>query len=927
MKPKTKKRVEGVISLMLTIVLLPVLSVTGVVVEANRYQSAQALLSEVMGSAAYSTLASYDPYLLSRFGLLATNQQVDVKDTYQSYLDSNLPLVNNNGLSGVESSASGIYPLTDPDMLYYQIMETGKLSCPTTLVEDLVKLDTVISQLEKGTHVLNIFNGVGEMADCVDTMAQMSVDLEQLKDSCDTLHGIIDTTYQEKYDAFSAAVTTYDTDAAAYIAAKEAAEAAKEPAAGTEETPAGGTAEGSAEGSAEGGTADTSAEDAALAEAQTKFDASKAAAATACTEYKNVLSSYASALGTYKAKIQSYQEHKNAQLQNLVDLGKTGSDIYMEFSDLKEDKNKSPDETKEEKEQREQAEALQDATHKKGVSIIQDGTQGMINRVDEHLEGYLDADLDPYIKEANDIIAELEKVSFELKEDGTAPVVTVEDYKIASFPDIVTSDKVQSVLDETQKEVDQPDLITVMKSLVEVFNAVIDFEGTIDTELNAGINEDYYTTNCGGLPSTRMQKAGFNQSDLTEAQANIKEINQATNGVQNWLSKTGVPSVTGSEIMQNLQDFMSAVSEVTAPFTLLSVRIANMAKALRSMANLFNNIMNCIRSLHHNLRSIIAEKVVFNQYLIKMLPNRLNYSSGKAMNGYSFSSIALKPAAPIPNGIEFVPSIGTLMVGGSQILQKYAGQDTMFCGAELEYVLHGSLSEYENQASVYMLLYLYRLIIDLISVAANPFIHKLAGCHIPGWIAIGVIAVAEPMLSTLLLVNDGEVPVFKKDIYLSPAGLPDYIGKIASVKKLEKIIKGTKFESELNKLNNLPEPSGQPSPSPDTGEAGKEPDKKGIFSWKDYGESLISMDYEDHLLLHMCLFMNRENALNHLADIIAMEAEGYYQDQNKVKHFDLGQSFTFVRSEVSGSVNQIMPIPTLSSRSLLNTRVLQYRGY
>ena len=81
------------------------------------------------------------------------------------------------------------------------------------------------------------------------------------------------------------------------------------------------------------------------------------------------------------------------------------------------------------------------------------------------------------------------------------------------------------------------------------------------------------------------------------------------------------------------------------------------------------------------------DKVLLMGYLTYSVSNRTNYDSGVSLSGASFSgSGGLAPKYEAQN------------VRGEFLVKeenKYS-----FCGAEMEYLMTGKMSEYENQASV-----------------------------------------------------------------------------------------------------------------------------------------------------------------------------------------------------------------------------------
>ena len=69
--------VKGAISLIMAVLIAPFLTTALVLVETGRYNSAISILDEALGVSSISAMANFDPYLRSRWGLLALSQEMD----------------------------------------------------------------------------------------------------------------------------------------------------------------------------------------------------------------------------------------------------------------------------------------------------------------------------------------------------------------------------------------------------------------------------------------------------------------------------------------------------------------------------------------------------------------------------------------------------------------------------------------------------------------------------------------------------------------------------------------------------------------------------------------------------------------------------------------------------------------------------------
>ena len=83
------KKQNGVITIMISLILVAIMSSSSLLMEIAKYRNHQALLEEIVDSASFSMLSNYDSDLLKRFGLLAMSDKV-TKDEYLKYLKTNV---------------------------------------------------------------------------------------------------------------------------------------------------------------------------------------------------------------------------------------------------------------------------------------------------------------------------------------------------------------------------------------------------------------------------------------------------------------------------------------------------------------------------------------------------------------------------------------------------------------------------------------------------------------------------------------------------------------------------------------------------------------------------------------------------------------------------------------------------------------------
>lgn len=127
------KKTKGVITVLVSLMLVGVLSVGTLVLEAGRFQAAKTQLTEANTSAATSMIASYNGDLYDRFGLLAIDKKRFTSQRAIDYLNYNSDTAQGytgNKMSRLYSLDSvqlyGMYNLTDTSVLKRQVLSRAK---------------------------------------------------------------------------------------------------------------------------------------------------------------------------------------------------------------------------------------------------------------------------------------------------------------------------------------------------------------------------------------------------------------------------------------------------------------------------------------------------------------------------------------------------------------------------------------------------------------------------------------------------------------------------------------------------------------------------------------------------------------------------------------------------------------------------------
>lgn len=367
------------------------------------------------------------------------------------------------------------------------------------------------------------------------------------------------------------------------------------------------------------------------------------------------------------------------------------------------------------------------------------------------------------------------------------------------------------------------------------------------------------------------------------------------------LSNTSM-SLSSQIVMSSITDLLDACDEFTKGITSFNVlkAVKALGKLLKSIAEFLTAIITWVAENLVNLVSYVASgpKEWYNSLLLYgyaaySLPNRTNYDSGKTLAGYSYSTI-FDMAGGVKRGDAITGSISELST-----LTNSSGSDKMFKGAEAEYILVGSTNELMNQSVAFFDLYLFRLVCDLIPVLKNGEVSAMAALAGPGsWVVKLAIALAEPMLDTIILVNSSESSqyIYKKTLYLTGSGITLLLQDLTNITGVSQNLKDKIKDSIVA--------------------------KNGDASAIDKG--IIDATYTEHLLLLMLLSVNQQTYMQRLQNIIQLESAVKNESEFT---FKLSKAYTYINTDVTYTLNPMFNIDSLTDNGLFTANSNQYSGY
>ena len=280
-------------------------------------------------------------------------------------------------------------------------------------------------------------------------------------------------------------------------------------------------------------------------------------------------------------------------------------------------------------------------------------------------------------------------------------------------------------------------------------------------------------------------------------------------------------------------------------------------------------------------------------YAAYNLSNRTNYSSGSSLTGYSYSKIySLAGGKSTTTNVVSGFSLNSIM----NLTNSY-GSSSMFKGAELEYILIGSASEYQNQAASFFYLYLFRILLDFAVILTDTEVTTMAAsAGAFSWVVLIAVIIIEPLLETIVLVNGGDAYLINDPIYVVPSGVSLLLRDLNDLTGLDDTIQTTIENSIIGKWGDA---------------------EKALTS-----DSLGNLEYTEYMLLLMMLMLPQSTYLTRMKNIIQTESNTKYSGG-----FELSEAYTYIYVNVSYTLNPMFDLSSLTGSGLFTVDTQQYIGY
>lgn len=957
---------KGVISIFLAILMVPFVSIAGMLINAGRINSAVAIFDEALCNASNSTLGTYDEFLRSRFALMAISQDTSnnnvhatgsysadtfIDDLFNYYMEKNVGSLSST-YNTTNTNAVGLYQLANTSVLEASVLQASKFTVPAKLVADWGSIDEIIDKITKP------FSWVSKIGDFVSAGADTASSIKAFIDAKDIAEKKITacetaiTYYDNAYNSFMSAVNAYNTlidqiikaqnNVASYQSAYDSLSNANQ----TLIDEINKLKEEIAElnDKLEGLERDTSEykktkeaikekkddlqekEDELkekspdLAKAQKNLDTAKAnlenyenqqpgkrnSAESAKQAYLTKIAELTSAVEETKTAVVEFQAATTTLINNGANTIKSGIGVGFEIADQANRAN--------------QQELNDDNSY-----------------YEELKEDYADdesalTELYNMQQENNSYISELKEKANDYSNAGTVIAAAEDaaaknDQELQEFAAYNLANDYDGIITNLNNCKQNVESIKIPKA--EAYNEKIILGGSmIHFSVEQPVKEGDLSTLIA-----RYEKGGENNYGIKVLKALFSFLNalfslqsywnpdlHATIDTSLYNNIGGLPSKSSHPLNTQYDAIDSAQSQMYKE--LLNSYSAETVYDLGTEESVIERLMGYLTTLAETEIKLKNFKKLWDA--AKGVKDCLCSLAGTGIKDMLLSCRdKIYIAGYICYNTANRTTYSKKALSGASYNLPISGMDKgyAFNGAETEYILGGKMDEYGNQNKTFWGVLAIRMVADISCVLTDATVLSVisaaasASFGILG-IVVGVAWIyLEAFVDTVILVNSGSVPILKTTAYLTPSGIIPLITKVCKLKftdaEKQKVFEG------VNDLGDKMDVDLEYDNYKDYSTDAAQNDKK--------LSNLFDVDYTKALWVLM-LFWKTDTLCRRLADIIQMEATYYYTEKKKKDFvFDLDKSYTYLRA--SGSFTSNVFIKVGEDDTLTSTDRVIYNGY
>ena len=919
---KIKKSCKGVISIFLCLVVTPFVSIACGLVEVYRYQSAFQTYRDIVDTTQFSSLSQYDEYLKKRFGLFAMSQQDqdDVLGKFEENLNKNLDIMGNAITTG-DVTATGINSLIDGEdyeVLKSQIKDNSEVGVPVKMLKDVVDSSGIVDRFKNmfSKDTKEKFKNIKKGVDLADTMATLLQDVADLADKVKKIEDRFDSKeFRDKTDDFVNLNNQFLNQLR-----------------------------------------------------DDKFDYHTNNTTDANSKVEEILNN-----DDYFKKI-----------KDIYDSAKklTGSEgVYTKTKDILTSLSKIADDfmtlqTKIEaldKKDPNQKIGFEDVIESVNKELIKACTKFDKNTIAAYVTyfGTFELEMNKFTKLTNDnanSYSELTEVS-----DQNKMKLFVSNLMTIYYNDW-NNDSLSKNERDTKLNSDIRKLYNLDTGL-EVIDFLAD-QNTIIASLNTSLSDF--------VKNSSKSIDGFLNSIINTVDSLFKMKTLFDENLNSRLSEECVKQLADSgdspfqTLLVGIQELREGIEKVGKSIGSVSIidffsgckkALDGAVKVIDSIVGQFTERIDKMIDFVNQLTdpSKIYDELLIDGYITNNLPNRTNAGSfevtsypyigtrvklnGKSLTGFNYNDIITQS---VPEAIT-IDDYDTLF---SSLTNIAYGTDTMFKGAETEYILVGTSNEVFNQMQSFFEVFMLRLLSNIGPVLDDGTIETLAASVTPfGFVVYLLFLLAESYIDTILLVNGSDVPLIKLSCYLSPSGIPKLLDKIANTAFKNAQMKEL-FKQEVKDIQNSDRSlsSGDSSNSDSSNKVDLSKDNNSQNKNGTFKEGYINMKYDSYMLILLKVIVPVKDKLGRLANIIQLESDSYYRykaiekdvsqtdiipdntktttkddDKNKVKgvgeYFKISKAYTTISTSSTVTFNPFISILEISNQNIFTKIYSQDLSY
>lgn len=940
----------------------------GMLINAGRVNSAVSIFDEALCNASNSTLGTYDKFLRNRFALMAMNQDISdggtrygstsssysaddlINDVFKYYMEKNVGTLSNT-YTTTDVSGDGLYPLSDSSVLLSSVLQSSKITVPAKLAIDWGSLDDI---LQKFTESFNVFSkieafassGFGVTSD-IDALLDAQDDLEEQIEKCNTAR----TNYENAYDAFKEAVDDFndlvDKTSSALNEVDSCQEKVNQYSSKVsdleeklqkkedkvkeleEDTKADHEEEikklneeiedieediKDEKKKYSSAVDDLSSAKSTLNKYKEDFNTKRSTVVDKKSIYYDKIVALRDAVNTTSSKAVAFQNKAKSVVNSAVGLISDGISMGVEIA---KDNNKktSQELANENTEYKKQMENSKNDGNSSAATnyynMIQENNSAMNNISNNNVtmgnEDKLQSGAIQSLKDCNSeltsfadrnltleyrtIYEELDALRLRINKisvpNDYSKITLHNAHYTVNNP--VDKEVVSTIIKNIEKEIINNSGWAVAKAVVGFLKAMFKISAEFDPELQANVDSSLYSAN-GGLPS----KINRVEHPITsEFEEDDEEQSNAYKNLLNSFSTDDVYDIGGDtkSVFEQMQELIEKLMDNLSNF-----KLRKLPKIADNILDLFGLISGSqITNVLKDAGSSMGKKMLLVGYISYNTANRTTYT-GKALTGASYN-----------------------------LPEKSENSGYVFSGAEMEYIYNGSMSEKENQESLFKALWIERVILDIAPIVGDSTILQLATDLGAITYGIGYVLVyaiyffAESFVDTIILANGGEIPMAKSFVYLTPGGLPKLMSALFTLKLNEAQSKKL-YEGAGDCVTKL-----DPNASVERYDDFKAAQKADANKTSNKIMDLFNWNYTKSSQILLLLFRNTNTLLKRLADVIQMEASYKAHSGAATYGFNLDKSYTYLRASGSFTTNMFIKIGT--DDSLSSKKRVVYNGY